>query len=77
MHAADLQNSDRLQRVLAFLRDGAEHSTLAIITGAQVCAVNSCVAELRVHGYSITCRQQADPITGNRIWLYQLSGEPS
>ena len=77
MHAADLQNSDRLQRVLAFLQDGAPHSTLEIVQGARVVAVNSCIAELRVAGYTISCRQATDPITGNRIWLYQLSGGPA
>ena len=47
MKAARLENSARLRRVADLLADGREYSTLDIIMGAGVCAVNSCVAELR------------------------------
>ena len=47
MHAARLADSPRLQRVLEVLSDGREHSTLEISQQARVCAVNSCIAELR------------------------------
>lgn len=57
MHAARLDKSDRLQRVLALLEDGRWHSTLDIVIGAGVCAVNSCIAELRANGYSVACRR--------------------
>ena len=77
MHAAKLETSHRLQRVLAFLSDGAEHSTKEIMQGADVCAVNSCVAELRVGGYHIACRQVRDDKRGERIWLYQMQGQMS
>ena len=75
MHAANVSTSPRLQRVLGFLSDGGEHSTLEIITGAQVCAVNSCVAELRDNGYDITCRQADGGSRGERVWLYQLQSQ--
>ena len=55
MHAAELANSERLQRVYALLADGEEHSTLDIVKCACVCAVNSCVAELRQAGAEIAC----------------------
>ncbi|MDE0716618.1 MAG: hypothetical protein OXH64_01620 [Rhodospirillaceae bacterium] len=58
MHAARLETSPRLQRVHALLCDGEEHSTLEIIAGAEVCAVNSCIAELRTNGCTIVCRQE-------------------
>lgn len=72
MHAARIESSPRLQRVHALLSDGAEHSTLEIVAGARVCAVNSIVAELRENGCYIECRQAKDPLTGRRVWLYRM-----
>jgi len=69
MHAARLEQSARLQRVLALLADGAEYSTLDIIIGAGVCAVNSCVAELRANGYDVRCRR-----IGRERFVYRLAG---
>lgn len=71
MHAATLASSPRLQRVLDFLlAAGGPRSTLDIAMGARVCAVNSCVAELREGGIRIDCRQTA--ASGERVWLYSL-----
>ncbi len=72
MHAARLSHSDRLTRVHRLLADGRERSTLEIMRGAGVCAVNSCIAELRANGVRITCRQIHDPATDARLWLYRL-----
>lgn len=72
MRAARLERSPRLQRVHALLSDGIERSTSEIITGAHVCAVNSCVAELRDNGFEIDCRQIRNPATGQRTWLYRM-----
>ncbi len=55
MHAARLATSPRLRRVLAVLADGQPHTTRAIMRAAHVCAVNSCVAELRANGAEIDC----------------------
>ena len=66
MNYAKLENSPRLQRVLARLADGKPHSTRDIMHKALVCAVNSCVDELRENGFNISCKR-----TG-RLWLYQL-----
>ena len=71
MRAASLDRSPRLQRVHALLSDGVERSTLEIIAKARVCAVNSCVAELRVNGCRIACRQEVDA-TGQRRWFYRM-----
>ena len=72
MHTAQLKTSPRLQRVAALLRDGKPHSTMAIIRGCGVCAVNSIVAELRLNGLTITCCRDSDPERGRRgrRWLY-------
>lgn len=73
MHAARL-TSDRLQRVLCTLRDGAEKSTRDIILEAEVMAVSACVAELRQHGAEIDCIQRVRH--GKRVWFYTLKKEP-
>lgn len=76
MNAARLDSSPRLRRVLDFLSDLREHTTRDIVVGAHVCAVNSCVAELRANGFDIACRQEM--VQGQRLWIYRLaSREPS
>ena len=65
MNAAYLERSARLQRVDELLADGLEHSTWEIVAGAQVCAVNSIIAELRANGRQIRC------IRRGRRWYYQ------
>ena len=73
MHSAAVESSPRLQRVLALLQEGGEYSTRDIMLLAEVCAVNSCIAELRDNGYVIDCRQQIRG-RGDRVWLYRLGG---
>lgn len=70
MHAARFRTSPRLRRAHALLRDGKEHSTLDIVKGAGVCAVNSVIAELRENGAEIECRQEYRE-TG-RVFLYRM-----
>ena len=72
MHAARLDRSPRLQRVYDLLSDGREYSTRDIIRGAEVCAVNSCIAELRENGCYIERRQITDPTTRQPIHLYRM-----
>lgn len=68
---ARLDNSPRLQRLMHFLSDCREYSTLEIIHGAGICAVNSAVTELRrnleCYGIEINCRK----VDRNR-YMYQL-----
>jgi hypothetical protein len=66
MHCAKLNKSDRLKRVAKFLDDRKKHSTLEIIKGANVCAVNSIVSELRANGLDIDCSRKGD------VWFYKL-----
>jgi hypothetical protein len=66
MNAANFDKSDRLQRVFKLLRRGGEFTTLDIVTKAQVCAVNSVVAELRQNGHNILCQRRGDK------WFYRL-----
>lgn len=69
LKAASIATSPRLQRVLAVLRDGEEHTTRDIVRRAHVCAVNSCIAELRANGYRIACQRR------NATWRYRLTGK--
>jgi hypothetical protein len=70
MKAARIETSPRLQRMLALLATGGEHSTLDIIVAAGVCAVSACAAELRANGYDVRCRR-----VGRGRWLYSLAPE--
>ncbi len=69
IHAARIENSPRLQRTLQVLKDYQWHSTLDFILTAGICAVNSCIAELRhpVNGYRIECRRRKN------VWEYRLT----
>lgn len=68
MNAASIQRSNRLARVYKLLSLGGEYTTLDIVTGAQVCAVNSIISELRTNGYDIKCQRRGDK------WFYRLLG---
>ena len=72
MAAARIETSARLQRVRDLLGDGREHSTLDIVRGARVCAVNSIIHELRCNGMLIDCRIITNPADGARTWLYRM-----
>ena len=67
IHAATM-DSPRLKRVLAALTDyaPAELSTREIMRLANVCAVNSCIAELRDNGFDVRCQQRG------RYFYYRL-----
>lgn len=76
MHAARLANSPRLLRVLRLLSDGRPHSSRDIVRRANVIAVASCVAELRVNGAEISCVQRQDPSGRGRRWIYTMTKAP-
>lgn len=65
MHAARIENSSRLRRVQTALEDGAWHSTRDLMRRADVCAVNSCIAELRANGVDVECRREG------RVFFYR------
>lgn len=73
MHAARLSTSQRLQRVYALLSGPGEYSTREIVERAQVCAVNSCISELRHAGAKITCRMVR--IDGQPRFFYRMTEE--
>lgn len=64
----------RYDRCLSFLRarGGAGGTTMEIIEGARVCAVNSLVSELRAMGYAIDCTPGGHSMDGGAIYRYRL-----
>lgn len=69
MNHAILKKSPRLKRVLKLLRRGGAYTTRQIMRQAHVCAVNSCISELRENGFRIGCKR----IARDR-WQYMLEG---
>jgi hypothetical protein len=72
MNAARLDRSPRLQRVLSVLWQGDYLTTLDIIRRANVCAVNSIIAELRQGGYQIETRLEKDSFNSPGVYSYRL-----
>lgn len=67
MHAAKLENSPRLQRVLRLLTKAKKPlTTMQISRMANVMAVSACVSELRHGGTQIACKRTGD------YWYYRL-----
>ncbi|MDQ2999859.1 MAG: hypothetical protein M3Y08_01160 [Fibrobacterota bacterium] len=75
IHYANLAKSPRLQRLLAYLRvcgsQGA--TTREIIDGADICAVNSAVCELKKQGFAIVCQMEGRTVSGSSVFRYKLT----
>lgn len=70
MNYAKLDKSERLQRALKFLRRNRRWvTTREIVHGADVCAVNSIIAELRLNGFAIPSRPK-----GRGVYEYKYEG---
>lgn len=73
IHAARLDRSPRLQRVLHVLSDMQEYTTRDLIEKAAVCAVNTTIVELRhnlePYGIGINCRVVSKDVYGYRLTL--------
>lgn len=77
MKHAKLETSERLQRALRVLQAAKGWvSTRTLIRQAQICAVNSVIAELRENGAVIETRATTCSKTGRRLWQYRLTREP-
>lgn len=75
LHYARLDKSPRLKRLLAYLRTRGDQgaTTMEIIVGASVAAVNSAIAELRANGFTINCQPEGATDDGMRIYRYRLA----
>lgn len=75
MHDARLHTSPRLLRTLKVLQEAqGEMTTYELSRAADICAVNSVIAELRENGAEITCRQAVKD--GQRRFYYRLMKSP-
>ena len=75
MNNASLGKSDRLQRTLKALQDAKGRiSTRSLMRKANICAVNSVIAELRENGADILCEQEVK--NGDRRFYYTLLKSP-
>ena len=76
MHHARLSASPRLQKTLRVLEGwfGQWVSTRFIARKADICAVNSVIAELRENGCEIECKQEVKD--GQRRFFYRLRKTP-
>ena len=70
IHAAKIESSKRLMRVLALLSDGRAYTTKEIIDNAFVCNPSTCASELRANGYDISCK-----CIGRGLFEYRLMGK--
>lgn len=66
MHAAKVESSARLTRVLRALKRKKKLSTRELIQRTDLCAINSIVSELRQNGYQIKCTREG------MVWFYEL-----
>ena len=55
-HAANIETSERLQKLINVLKDMQWHSTLDIMLKTSLCAVGSAISELRANGIDVECR---------------------
>lgn len=82
MHAARLSTSERLQRTLGVLCAARTAmpsrgwlSTRTLISRANICAVNSVIAELRENGVAVESKQS---MAGDRPrWSYRVESVPA
>ncbi len=75
IHYAKLENSPRLQEVLAFLRErgGRGATTREILCGCpSVCAVNSVADELRENGFDVPCVPEFRQDLKKTVYRYTL-----
>jgi len=69
-HAAQIETSERLQKVLDVLLDRQWHGTLDIMLKTSLCAVGSAISELRANGIDVECR-----CMGKGRYEYRLNSE--
>ncbi|MBI5634883.1 MAG: hypothetical protein HZA15_15555 [Nitrospirae bacterium] len=69
-HAAQIETSERLQKVLEVLQDRQWHGTFDIMMQTSLCAVGSAISELRANGIEVECR-----CAGKGRYEYRLNSE--
>ena len=73
MHHAKIATSDRLQRLLALLRQGGWWTTRELMLVTRSCAQATDISELRSNGFDIESRQVTSVADRKRqVWSYRI-----
>jgi hypothetical protein len=72
-HAARVENSARLQRLVAFLRSRGQHGATSweLMTECDLCAPSTCISELRWQGYQIETSFEGQH-NGRKVYRYRM-----
>ena len=75
IHYAKIENSPRLRRTLEALEAAGivGLTTREVIAKANVCAVNTVMAELKRNDIKITCTPQGKGRDGSNVYRYALA----
>jgi hypothetical protein len=71
-HAAKIETSDRLQGVLAILKDRAWHGSFELMRQTNLVAIGSAISEIRANGYEVESR-----CVGQGRYEYRLVEDPT
>lgn len=66
MHAAKLDRSKRLQRIMKVLSDHKPHSSMELIRRAKTVAIGTDISEIRRNKRNVKCKREG------KIWFYRL-----
>ena len=72
MHHAKIATSDRLQRLLALLRQGGWWTTRELMLVTRSCAQATDISELRSNGFDIESRQVTSVFYKRQVWSYRI-----
>ena len=73
MHHAKIATSDRLQQLLALLRQGGWWTTKDLMLETMSCTVSTNISELRGNGFNIESRRLTSVFNHHRqVWSYRL-----
>ena len=73
MHHAKIETSDRLQRLLALLREGGWWTTRDLMLGTGSVAQATDISELRSNGFDVESRRLTSVLdTSRQVWSYRL-----
>jgi hypothetical protein len=73
MHFANIQHSDRLQKLMSVLSDGYEHVTHEIQQRTGSMAPATDVSEARKNGVMINCRYICRSEGGRKVYGYRIA----
>lgn len=77
-HAASPDKSERLKRILTYLRGCGERGATSweLMTECRTVAIATCISELRHAGYNVRCDYERKAEGGGSVWRYRLIETP-